>query len=66
MAADTTVARTTAIAKITSEPVGRQKGQVLAGPVGKLAKNSDIDGAFASFWVIDDSPQLSSTVWRYE
>ena len=62
MAADTTPARTTTIAKIPSEPVGRQNGQVLDGPVGEPGKNSDINGAFASFGVIDDSPQLSSTV----
>ncbi len=61
-AADTAVAKTTAIAKITSEPVGKQKGQVPAGPVGEPAKNSDINGAFASFEVIDASPQLSSIV----
>lgn len=62
MAADTPAAKTRAIAKIPSEPVGRQKGQVASGPVEELAKNSDINAAFASFEVIEDIPQLSSTV----
>ena len=62
MVADNAVTKTTAIAKIASEPVGRQKGQLLAGPVGELSKNSAINGAFPSLGVIDDSPQLSSTV----
>ena len=62
MAGDTAVTRTTTIAKIQSEPVGRQKGQLPSGPVGEPVKNSDINDAFASFGVIDDSPQLSSTV----